>query len=63
MYVDSDVDMNVGAYTNMDLDAYTKVDAYMKGEDNHLTGLFWMRPSQIDLWRRFYNVAINDNMT
>ncbi len=25
------------------------VEAKVEGEDNHLTGLFWMRPSQIDL--------------
>ncbi|CAB4442956.1 unnamed protein product [Rhizophagus irregularis] len=37
------------------------VEAKLEGEDNHLTGLFWMRPSQIDLWRRFHDVAINDN--
>ncbi|RHZ84002.1 hypothetical protein Glove_86g91 [Diversispora epigaea] len=37
------------------------VEAQLEGEDNHLTGLFWMRPSQIDLWRKFHDVAINDN--
>src|SRR5688572_32665320 len=37
------------------------VKARLEGEDNHLTGLFWMRPSQIELWRRFHDVAINDN--
>jgi hypothetical protein len=37
------------------------VKARLEGEDNHLTGLFWMRPSQIDLWQRFHDVAINDN--
>lgn len=37
------------------------VEARLEGEDNHLTGLFWMRPSQIDLWQRFHDVAINDN--
>src|SRR5437763_21712 len=37
------------------------VKARLEGEDNHLTGLFWMRPSQIDLWRRFHDVVINDN--
>jgi hypothetical protein len=37
------------------------VEARLEGEDNHLTGLFWMRPSQVDLWQRFYDVAINDN--
>jgi hypothetical protein len=37
------------------------VEARLEGEDNHLTGLFWMRPSQIDLWQRFHDVAIYDN--
>ncbi len=37
------------------------VEARLEGEDNHLTGLFWMRPSQIDLWQRFHDVVINDN--
>ena len=37
------------------------VEARVEGEDNHLTGLFWMRPSQIDLWERFHDVVINDN--
>ena len=37
------------------------VKARLEGEDSHLTGLFWMRPSQIELWRRFHDVAINDN--
>ena len=37
------------------------VKAKLEGEDNYLTGLFWMRPSQIELWQRFHNVAINDN--
>ena len=37
------------------------VKARLEGEDNHLTGLFWMRPSQIELWQRFHNVAINNN--
>src|SRR6266511_1437766 len=37
------------------------VEAKLEGEDNHLTGLFWMRPSQIDLWQRFHDVVINDN--
>src|SRR5687768_13160963 len=37
------------------------VKARLEGEDNYLTGLFWMRPSQIELWRRFHDVAINDN--
>ena len=37
------------------------VEARLEEEDNHLTGLFWMRPSQIDLWRRFHDVVINDN--
>lgn len=37
------------------------VKARLEGEDNHLTGLFWMRPSQIELWNRFHDVAINDN--
>ena len=37
------------------------VKARLEGEDNHLTGLFWMRPSQIELWQRFHDVVINDN--
>jgi len=37
------------------------VKARLEGEDNHLTGLFWMRPSQIELWQKFHDVAINDN--
>ncbi|PKY60539.1 hypothetical protein RhiirA4_484364 [Rhizophagus irregularis] len=37
------------------------VEARLEGEDNHLTELFWMRPSQIDLWQRFHDVAIYDN--
>ncbi|CAG8537475.1 12192_t:CDS:2, partial [Cetraspora pellucida] len=31
------------------------IDVRLEGEDNHLTSLFWMRPSQIDLWRRFHD--------
>jgi hypothetical protein len=37
------------------------VEARVEGDDNHLTGLFWMRPSQIELWQKFHDVAINDN--
>ncbi|PKY60528.1 hypothetical protein RhiirA4_484345 [Rhizophagus irregularis] len=37
------------------------VEARLKGEDNHLTRLFWLRPSQIDLWQRFHDVMIYDN--
>jgi hypothetical protein len=37
------------------------VESRLEGEDNHLTGLFWMRPSQIDLWQKFHDIAINDN--
>lgn len=37
------------------------VEVRLEGEDNHLTRLFWMRPSQIDLWQRFHDVAIYDN--
>ncbi|RHZ51073.1 hypothetical protein Glove_485g31 [Diversispora epigaea] len=37
------------------------VEARLEGEDNHLSGLFWMRPSQIELWQKFHDVAINDN--
>src|SRR5277367_5618593 len=37
------------------------VEARLEGDDNHLTGLFWMRPSQIELWQKFHDVAINDN--
>ncbi|CAB5360724.1 unnamed protein product [Rhizophagus irregularis] len=37
------------------------VEARLEGEDNHLTRLFWMRPSQIDLWQRFHDVVIYDN--
>ncbi len=37
------------------------VEARLEGEDNHLTGLFWMRPSQIELWQKFHDVTINDN--
>src|SRR6266516_7956333 len=37
------------------------VKARLEGEDNHLTGLFWMRPSKIELWQKFHDVTINDN--
>ncbi len=37
------------------------VETRVKGEDNHLTSLFWMRPSQIDLQKRFHDIVINDN--
>ncbi|CAB5181640.1 unnamed protein product [Rhizophagus irregularis] len=37
------------------------VEARLEGDDNHLTGFFWMRPSQIELWQKFHDVAINDN--
>jgi MULE transposase domain/FAR1 DNA-binding domain len=37
------------------------VEARLEGDDNHLTGLFWIRPSQIELWQKFHDVVINDN--
>ena len=39
------------------------VKARLEDDNNHLTSLFWMRPSQIELWQKFYDVAINVNIS
>src|SRR6185437_83438 len=36
------------------------VDVRFEGQDNHLTGLCWMRPSQQGLWARFHDVVLFD---
>ena len=36
------------------------VDARFEGQDNHLVGLCWMRPSQQELWARFHDVILLD---
>ncbi len=38
------------------------VEVKLEGKDNHLTGLFWIRLSQIELQQKFYDVAINNNI-
>ena len=36
------------------------VDARFEGQDNHLVGLCWMRPSQQELWARFHDIILLD---
>ena len=48
-------------FDKMTKDPRWKVFVRHSGNEHHLSGIFWMSPSQQDLYQRFHDVVLNDN--
>lgn len=48
-------------FEKMTEDPDWKVFVRHSGNERHLSGIFWMSPSQQDLYHRFHDVLLNDN--
>ena len=45
----------------MSQDSRWKIYVRHSGNEKRLSGIFWMSPSQQDLYQRFYDIVLNDN--
>jgi hypothetical protein len=45
----------------MSQDSRWKIYVRYSGNEKRLSGIFWMSPSQQDLYQRFYDIVLNDN--
>jgi hypothetical protein len=48
-------------FEKMSQDSRWKIYVQHSGNEKRLSGIFWMSPSQQDLYQRFYDIVLNDN--